>query len=341
MNAQFKELYGPWKKIDDSTWPTLGKTNPNPVTARPGSRLRSISTDELINLLMTDRAGMQVDRATIGRELRARLGGVLSLAEQEAAAIERMINGSATADDVTLLRHALTDTAYGDSKGREITVDDDPPATAPEHDDAEPNQAKSNQATQDSTAKDSAVKAVATQTPEQPGRSNYRYMPTIDLIRYFTQDRTRFSHIELDLMLDELTTRAGYFKDQLASERLKLLGQLRWGLLSDEDALRLTSLLPRTIIEIMQLFESGPREISPGNLFASMELIARGGYGGWMTGHTLASCKQLIKKLLLVRLRSGKSSVSDKQRSAINDFVEASGPGKDAVDEWHAVAALL
>jgi len=340
MNAQFKELYGPWKKPDDSTWPTLGKTNPNPVTTRPGSRLRSISTDELISLLMTDRAGMPVDRTAIGRELRARLGGVLSLTEQEAAAIERMVNGNATADDVTLLRHALTDAAYGDSKGREITVDDDPPATAPEHD-AEPNQAKSEQGTQDSTTKDSAVKAVATRTPEQPGRSNYRYMPTIDLIRYFTQDRARFSHLELDLMLDELTTRAGYFKDQLASERLKLLGQLRWGLLSDEDALRLTSLLPRTVIEIMQLFESGTREINPGNLLASMELIAHGAYGGWMTGHNLASCKQFIKKLLLVRLRSGKSSVSDKQRSAINDFVEASGPGKDAVDEWHAVAALL
>jgi hypothetical protein len=335
MDAHLNEFYGPWKAPDGSALPARGNADASPAANRFGSRLQNISTDELISRLMTGSPDMQDDRAAIGRELRARLGGVLSLSAQEAAAIESMVKASATAVDVALLRHALADAAYGDSDGGEITAGGDPPRTAPK---PAPERASPGRAP---TTPDPAAAAGGTRTPAQPERGSYRYAQTGELIRHFMRDRASFSYIELDLMLDELSTRASYFKDERAGERLKWLGQLRWGLLSDEDALRLTALLPRTAIEIMQLFAAGTREMSPGNLFASMELIAHGAYGGWMTGHNLANCKFLIKKLLLVRARSRGSPVSDNERSAINAFVDASGPGRDTVGEWQSVAALL
>jgi hypothetical protein len=328
MDAHLNELYGPWKEPN-------GNADRNPAANRIGAGLRRVSTDELIGRLMTGSADIQDDRAAIGREIRARLGGVLSLSAQEAAAIDSMVKGSATADEVALLRHALTDAAYGDGDGREITVEGDSPGAAPKPapEDGDPGRGR--------TTPDSAAPASGTRSPAQPERGGYRYAPTADLVRHLKQDRASFSYIELDLMLDELSTRASYFKDELVAERLKWLGRLRWGLLSDEDALRLIALLPRTAIEIMQSFAAGTREMSPGTLFASMELIAHGAFGGWMTSHNLASCKGLIRKLLLVRARFGRSRVSNEQWSAINAFVDASGPGRNAIGEWRSVAQLL
>lgn len=298
-------------------------------------RLRRTSTDALIDYLAGGGSDMQDDRSSIGRELRARMGGLRLLSDQEAAAIESMVNGSAAASDIELIRHALGDVRYGDSGEHEIEADDSPsgakPELAPEY----------RETRQTAAMPGLVIAAGGIRAAAHPQRGNYRYVPTIDLVRHFRQDRARLSYIELDLMLDELSTRARYFKGEMAAEQLKWLGQLRWGLLSEEDTVRLTAIIPRTAVEIVQGFAAGTPKISPESLFASMELIARGAYGGWFTGQSLANCKALIRKLLLTQARSGTSPVSDKMRSAINAFVDASGPGKSALDEWCTVAAMF
>lgn len=233
--------------------------------------------------------------------LRARLQALRELSPAEVLALDRLGAGAAGPRDLALLRQAATGA---------------PPSLA----------------------------ADAGARRPVPGKA-LRNAQTASLLRAANATATRPQ--ARDALLEELSWRASLSRDAYFEERRKWLGQLRQGRLSEEDSLRFLSLLPRTIIELLPLLSSPARLPAPASLFNSLELLAHGAQGGWLTGNSQENCKMLIKKLLRRRVWSGerkrpRQEAPDRPQpsleAAIDAFVDAIGPEREALREWRELA---